>query len=147
MVCGVSEIRTSCVSACIWSDRIHADSTRQSLKKLLFVFINIFLLIRKRTRTCVRCVEIMPRVEIPLHFNLTQEAYEMQHNGRSSDLLSGHQHLPESFLSGFCWCRQGQLTAAGLSGICTRFPFHRPSRGEPIAAAKVTKKAELMILK
>ena len=46
-------------------------------------------------------------------------------NGRYSDLLPGSKRLPKRRFSDKCLRRQGQLTAAGLYGIFTCFPFKR----------------------
>lgn len=46
--------------------------------------------------------------------------------GRSSDL--SQPSTPSRYLSGFFPMVFAGITAAGLSGICTRFPFHRTRR-------------------
>lgn len=62
----------------------------------------------------------------------------MRRNGRSSDLPPGIERLPvkpqritDWSYKNFQWLLfdpfiKGRLTAAGLSGISTRFPFNHP---------------------
>ena len=71
---------------------------------------------KARQRKRAECAEPNPRG----HINAC--------NGRYSDLLPGSKRLPKRGFSDKCLRRQGQLTAAGLYGFFTRFPFKRHAR-------------------
>ena len=51
-------------------------------------------------------------------------------NGRSSDSAAEANAFSGKFLMAFCLLTYRLLTAAGLSGTCTRFPFNRPPEME-----------------